>query len=355
MHVGGGGRIYRSDATGVILKFDDFGNVNVLHGGVEMGQGLHSVLSLAVAEAVGVKPESVFINQTDTGTCPWDVGTHASRGAFMACQAAVRAGAKARARIFELCEVIFPEEAERSLKQLRKKQPDYTPPAFDLRAAARRESFELEGGMVTIKGAPPEPWLRVDLSRILRAAHFREQGEMLTVEAFYDPPNELPDFEKGCGNMSACYAFGTQGAEVEVDTETGQVKILRLVAVHDVGKALNPQTLKGQMYGALAQGLGYALYEEVLTENGRILNPDFRDYKIPTACEMDFPIDLEFVETNEPNGPFGAKGVGEPGLVPTAPAIANAIYDAVGIRIHDLPMTPGKVLAALRAKASGGR
>jgi CO/xanthine dehydrogenase Mo-binding subunit len=122
--------------------------------------------------------------------------------------------------------------------------------------------------------------------------------------------------------------------------------------VHDVGKVLNPQTLKGQMYGALAQGLGYALYEEVLTENGRILNPGFRDYKIPTACEMDFPIDLDFVETNEPNGPFGAKGVGEPGLVPTAPAIANAIYDAVGVRIHDLPMTPGKVLAALAAKAS---
>lgn len=104
------------------------------------------------------------------------------------------------------------------------------------------------------------------------------------------------------------------------------------------------------MYGALAQGIGYTLYEEVLCKNGKILNPDFRDYKIPTIQEMSFPIELEFIETNDSFGPWGAKGVGEPGLVPTAPAIANAIYNAVGIRIRDLPITPEKVLAALQEK-----
>jgi xanthine dehydrogenase molybdenum-binding subunit len=122
------------------------------------------------------------------------------------------------------------------------------------------------------------------------------------------------------------------------------------VAVHDVGRVLNQQTLKGQTYGGLAQGLGYALTEQVLCERGRILNPNFRDYKIPTACELDFPVELEFVETEDSFGPFGAKGVGEPGLVPTAPAIANAIYDAVGIRVRDLPITPERVLAALKER-----
>lgn len=350
IHVGGGGRIYRSDASGLILKLDDFGNVNVYHGGVEMGQGLHSALSLGVAEALGVTPDRVFINPTDTGTCPWDVGTHASRGAFMACNAAIRAADKARAKIFELAEGVFATEAKRALAKYCRKHPTYAPPDFDVDAAAKRDNFELAEGVLFLKDAPDEPWLRLELGRFLRAIHFRAQGEMLTVEVMYDPPNELPDWGKGVGNMSSTYTYGTQGAEVEVDEETGEVRILRLVAAHDVGRVLNPQTLKGQIYGGLAQGIGYALTEQVLTKDGRILNPGFRDYKIPTAWEMDFPIELVFVETADGFGPFGAKGIGEPGLVPTAPAIANAIHDAVGVRIRDLPITPEKVLAALRAK-----
>ena len=121
-----------------------------------------------------------------------------------------------------------------------------------------------------------------------------------------------------------------------------------MVSAHDVGRVLNPVTLAGQCYGGLAQGLGYALYEEILTDEGRVLNPSFTDYKIPTIGELDFPVQLEFVETEDAFGPHGAKGVGEPGLVPTAPAIANAIYDAIGVRIRDLPITPQKIIAALR-------
>jgi CO/xanthine dehydrogenase Mo-binding subunit len=347
-HVGGGGRIYRSDGSGLILKLDDFGNVYAYYGGVEMGQGLHSVLSLGIAEALGVRPEKVFINQTDTATCPWDVGTHASRGAFMACNAAIKAAKSLRAEIFRYAEELFAEGAARNLKKFRKKNPDYQPPDFDIKTAALRNRFDLKEGYVFIKDAPQEPWLRLELASLLRAIHFREHGTMLGTQVFYDPPNELPDWDKGKGNMSTTYAYGTQGVEVEVDTETGEVKILRMVAAHDVGKVLNPQALKGQMYGALAQGIGYALYEEVRSQEGRIMNPNFRDYKIPTIHEMDFPIHLEFIETDDRFGPFGAKGVGEPGLVPTAPAIANAIYNAVGIRIHDLPLTPEKILAALK-------
>jgi len=349
MHVGGGARIYRSDGSGLILKLDDFGNVNAYCGGVEMGQGLHSVLTLAIAESLGVKPEKVAINPTDTGTCPWDVGTHASRGAFMACKTAILAAEQLRREIFEAAEGLFAKETERNLKQYKKKHPGYEPPAFNFAKRAKSKNFELRDGMVFLKNAPDEPWLKVELGQMLRAIHFREQGKMLTAEVFYDPPNELPDFNKGYGNISATYAYGTQGAEVEVDPETGVVKILKLVAAHDVGKVLNPQTIQGQMYGALAQGLGFTFYEQVQAENGRILNPNFRDYKIPTIAEMNFPIELEFIETDDSEGPFGAKGVGEPGLVPTAPAIANAIYNAIGVRIRDLPITPEKILAALKA------
>ena len=347
VHVGGSGRIYRSDASGIILRLDDFGNVYVSSGGVEMGQGLHSALTLGVAESLGVLPANVFINETDTATCPWDVGTHASRGAFTACNAAILAAAKLRNRIFTLAEEIFPAEIERNLAAYRSERPGYQPPRFDWRLEAKRDRFDLRDGMIFLKDAPDEPWARLELERLLRAIHFRPAGEMLTAEAFYDPPSDLPDWGRGRGNMSAAYAYGTQGVEVEVDVETGEVQILRMVSAHDVGRVLNPQTIRGQAYGAIAQGIGYALYEEVRTEEGRILNPNFTDYKIPTAWEMGFPIDLVFIETNDPAGPFGAKGVGEPGLVPTAPAIANAIYDAVGVRVRDLPITPEKLLAAL--------
>jgi CO/xanthine dehydrogenase Mo-binding subunit len=181
--------------------------------------------------------------------------------------------------------------------------------------------------------------------------HFSEEGGKGTTfaeESFYEPPTDLPDWGKGYGNMSANYSFGVQGVEVEVDTDTGEVAILRVVAVTDIGRVLSLQALKGQMYGGIAQGVGYALYEEIKTKDGRILNPGFVDYKLPTAADLNFPIELEFVETNDPTGPFGAKGAGEPGIVPTAPAIANAVYDAVGVRIHDLPLTPEKVLTALQ-------
>ncbi|MCK9460482.1 MAG: molybdopterin-dependent oxidoreductase, partial [Proteobacteria bacterium] len=347
IHVGGGGRIYRSDGSGIILKLDDFGNVNAYYGGVEMGQGLHSVLQLAIAERLGVKPDKVFVNQTDTATCPWDVGTHASRGAFMACSAAIRACDTLREKIFGHAEGLYADAVAKNLKSLRKKNPEYKAAEFDVKAAATRERFDIRDGFLFVKDAPKEPWLRVELGAMLRSIHFRDQGDVLSADAFYDPPNELPNFEKGYGNISSTYAYGAQGAEVEVDTETGEVTIVKIAAVHDVGKVLNPLALKGQMYGALAQGVGYALYENVASEDGRILNPSFMDYKIPTIGEMGFPIDLEFVETDDGVGPFGAKGVGEPGLVPTAPAISNAIYDAIGVRIRHLPITPEKILAAL--------
>ncbi len=349
MHVGGSGRIYRADGGGVILKLDDYGNVHVSYGGVEMGQGLCSALELAVADALGVRPEKVIVNPTDTATCPWDVGTHASRGAFIGCNAAIRAAEKVRRKLFGLAVELYPEEVARNLA--RAKKDGREPPGFERIGGRSPEEFDLVDGELFLRDAPAHPAYRVELGRMLRAAHFRgTAGTVIVEEAYYEPASELPDWSKGMGNMSATYAFGAQGAEVMVDEDTGEVKILRFVSAHDVGKVLNPQTLAGQVYGGIAQGIGYALTEEVKMRDGRILNPSFTDYKIPTIGEMDFPVEIELVETADAAGPFGAKGVGEPGLVPTAPAIANAIFDAIGVRIRDLPITREKIVAAVLAR-----
>jgi len=244
---------------------------------------------------------------------------------------------------------VYPDLVEQNLAKLGEESG---PGEFDFRSV-RRGQFDLKDGWLVVPDAPDRPWLRIELGRLLRAVHFSEEGgtgTVFTEESFYEPPTELPDWEKGYGNMSASYSFGVQGVEVEVDVDTGEVTILRLVAVSDIGRVISPQALRGQMYGGIAQGVGYALFEEIRTDRGRILNAGFLDYKLPTAADLDFSIELEFVETNDPYGPFGAKGAGELGMVPTAPAIANAIYDAVGVRMHDLPMTAETVLKALQSK-----
>ncbi|MFQ5557893.1 MAG: xanthine dehydrogenase family protein molybdopterin-binding subunit, partial [Acidimicrobiales bacterium] len=352
INVGGGGKIYRSDGSGIILKLDDFGNVNVAYGGVEMGQGLHSALALMVAEAVGVEPDRVLVNQTDTASSPWDVGTHASRGAFMAGNAARMAAAELRARIFAAAERVYAAEVRRNLAELGEGTCEYD---FDSVTADR---FELVDGWLHPADAADQPWLRVRLDRLLRALHFADKGgtgTIFTEEAFYEPPTDLPDWSSGMGNMSAAYTFGVQGVEVEVDELTGEVEILRIVAVTDIGRVLSRQAVEGQLYGGIVQGVGYALYEQIICEEGRILNPGFTDYKLVSAADLDFPIELHWVETHEPAGPFGAKGAGEAGIIATAPAIANAVHDAVGVRIRDLPITPEKVLAALAEKADHDR
>jgi CO/xanthine dehydrogenase Mo-binding subunit len=352
-HVGGSGRVYRSDGTGIIMKLDDFGNVSVITGGVEMGQGFNSALTVATAEALGVTPEKVSVVSGDTATCPWDVGTHASRGAFTSCNASIQAAKKARDKIFDLAGEHFMPRVYANLKRQKQEDPSFEMPDLNYERIFDPSEFDMRENVVFLKEEPDNALLRVGLDEILRAAHYKPQGTMVVTEAFYDPCNEMLDAKTCRGNMSATYIFGTQGAEVEVDLETGVVKVLNFVAAHDVGRVINRQTIKGQIYGAIMQGLGYALCEEYKTDKGRNLNPNFLDYKIFSALDGDFPIHIECIETNDVEGPFGAKGVGEPGLVPTAPAIANAIYDATGVRITSLPITPEKLLQALRERNQG--
>jgi xanthine dehydrogenase molybdenum-binding subunit len=318
IHVGGGARVYKSDGCGTIVKIDDFGTVNVITGATDMGQGADTVIAQIVAEELGVRMEDVVVTHTDTDICPWDVGAHASRTTFVAGNSALGAARKAKQLLLEV--------AAQSLGE--------SPENLDIRD---RTVFSKK-----------DPEKKSPLGKILRSTHYTSGGKMVMAEHFYDPGNENLDREFK-GNLSVTYSYGTHGVEVEVDEETGQVKILKYVAAHDAGKAINPMLLEGQVYGGATMGIGYALTERLILENGKVMNPNFLDYKMLTAKDVPH-IEPIVIETNDPFGPFGAKGIGEPGLVPTAPAIANAIYDAVGVRIRELPITPEKVLAALKEK-----
>ena len=319
IHVGGGARVYKSDGCGTIIKMDDRGKVDVLTGATEIGQGSETVIAQIVAEVLGVTIDDINIINNDTDVCPWDVGAHASRSTFVAGNSALGAAQKIREQMLAVAAQNMGED----------------PASLDIKNGVVFSTLDKEKSM--------------PLSKVLRKAHYSPGGKMFMAEHFYDPPNENFDKEFK-GNLSVSYAYGVHGVEVEVDRETGQVKILNYIAAHDVGKAINPMLLEGQIYGGGLMGIGYALGETMIYEKGHLKNGNFLDYKMPTAKDVP-PVQAVIVETDEQAGPFGAKGIGEPGLVPTAPAIANAIYDAVGVRIRDLPITPEKVLRALQEKA----
>lgn len=318
IHVGGGARVYKSDGCGTIIKVDDFGTVSVITGATDMGQGADTVIAQIVAEELGVRMEDVVITHTDTDICPWDVGAHASRTTFVAGNSARIAAQKLKEQLLEVASRLLGENPE---------------------------NLTIRDRMILSRTDPEK---KSSIGKVLRASHYTTGGKMLMAEHFYDPPNENLDREFK-GNLSVTYAYGAHGVEVEVDKKTGEVNILKYVAAHDVGRAINPMLLEGQVYGGVAMGIGYALTEQLVLKNGKVVNPDFRDYKILTAADVP-KIEAVTIETDDPFGPFGAKGIGEPGLVPTAPAIANAIYDAIGVRIKELPITPEKILRALKEK-----
>ncbi|MCX5874496.1 MAG: xanthine dehydrogenase family protein molybdopterin-binding subunit [Deltaproteobacteria bacterium] len=350
LHVGGGARVYLSDAQGIIMKVDDEGKVTVITGGTDQGQGSETIIKQMVAEATGFRPEDVSIFQGDTEVCPWDVGTHASRHAFITGHAVLLAGADVKRKVLDLAARWMPEMIRFDLSKRARKDPNFQVPLLDFSPLMDTNNLELRNAEVFLKDDPENKHFRLPVAKILRRAHLvgTGKGEMVVAEAFYDPPNEMLNRE-GKGNLSCCYTFGAHGVEVEVDEETGLVTILNYVAAHDVGRAINPMLVKGQIYGATVMGCGYALTEEIQTNHGRVMNPNLLDYKILTAKDK-IPIDPVIVEPIEPSGPFGAKGIGEPACVPSAPAIVNAIYDAVGVRIKDLPVTPEKLLKAIKEK-----
>jgi 4-hydroxybenzoyl-CoA reductase alpha subunit len=320
IHVGGGARIYPSDGCGSTVKVDDCGKVTLISGSTDMGQGADTAMAQIVAEELGVPVGNVTVVNTDTDITPWDVGAHASRTTFVAGNSARLAAANAKRQILEGAAENLGEKAE---------------------------DLDMREGKIFRKGEPEES---IPFEKMIRSRHFRPDGDVILARGWYEPPTERQD-KQFRGNISAAYGFATQAVEVEVDEETGEVKVLKIAAAHDVGRAINPMAVEGQIHGGVSMGLGYGLYEELVVEEGRVLNPNFADYALPTALDMP-EIDTIIVETDDPAGPFGAKGMAEPACIPTAPAIANAVYDAVGVRIRDLPITPEKVLRALQEKGT---
>lgn len=318
LHVGGGAKIYPSDGCGTILKMDDFANVTLITGASEIGQGSETVLSQLVCEELGLPITAVTVVNNDTAITPWDVGVHASRTTFIAGNSAIGAARKAKGKILAIAAKKF-ECAE--------------------------DELDLRGGHV-VRGATGEAL--VELSKLLRNLHFQDKAELVMTTFYYEPPSVHQD--KGFkGDVSAAYAWATQVVEIEVDTETGIVRLLKVYGAHDVGRVLNRLGIEGQIEGGIIMGQGYALTEDLMIENGVMKNPNFRDYKLVTAPEIP-EMDIQFIESMDGEGPQGAKGVGEAPAICMAAATANAIYNATGVRLFELPFTPEKVYRALHGQ-----
>jgi len=284
-----------------------------------MGQGQKTTFAQIAAERLGVPLEMVHVADVDTDISPFGLGSFATRGTLMGGNGVLAAANDAFRQLAEIAAEIL---------------------------EARVEDIECRKGMFFVSGSPER---RLPFQEVAAQTTFARHGAPVVGTGFYEPPTVIPDPETKYGNISPAYPFACQIAEVEVDPDTGQVTVTNFVAAHDVGRAINPMATEGQIRGGVTQGLGWTLMEDMAYENGKIINPDFVDYIVPSA--LDVPdIKPILVEPIEPSGPYGAKGIGEPALNPTMAAITNAIYNATGVRIKKLPVSPEKLLAWLKKK-----
>ncbi|MBI2955330.1 MAG: xanthine dehydrogenase family protein molybdopterin-binding subunit [Chloroflexi bacterium] len=300
-----------------IIKLNEDGSATALTGMPEVGSGHHIVVAQVIGEILGLRADEVNITFGDTDTTPFDTGPGASRGTVRASHAARFAALDARRQLLEL--------AASKLE-------------------ANSEDLETANKKVYVKGSPDKS---VGYGVLARLALTSPHGAIIGVGAREREQwmAKLKDYE----NVTAEAIFCTHAALVEVDTDTGKVSVLKYALAQDVGFALNPLTAQGQLDGAVAFGLGYALSEEVVINDGRVANPGLVDYHLFAADTIP-EVKTIVVEAPGDIGPFGARGLGEAPTGGVAPAIANAIYDAVGVRITDLPITPEKVLRALKEK-----
>jgi xanthine dehydrogenase molybdenum-binding subunit len=318
IHNAGGAKIHKSDGCGTILKVDDYARVTVITGASEIGQGIDAVINLIVSEELGVPLEHITIVNNDSDIAPWDVGVHASRTTFIAGNGARRAALQARTQILN---------AASGFEGI---------PAIEL---------DLRGGFVVQEQCGTRV---IKLEKLLRKMHFQPKPELVMVTDYHEPNSE-PEGADHISDHSAAYSHAVHIAEVTVDTYTGEVKVDKVTSAQDVGRVINRLGLEGQIEGGIAIGLGYVLSEEMKLENGMLQNPCFRDYKVITAPEMP-ELDLHFIESDCAEGPYGAKGASELPTIVIAPAIANAVYNATGIRFLNPPLTPEKVARAIWEK-----
>lgn len=317
LHVGGGAKIYRSDGCGTTIKVDPYGYCTIITGSTEIGQGSETVLAMMASEELGVDLKKIKVINTDTDIKPWDVGVHASRTSFVAGNSLLGA-----------IKILKEKLNKKAAQLLKTNDPEFNYQDGQISSGKTNESIALD--------------------KVVREMHFSEPNELAIASYFYEPSSKFQDKEFK-GNVSGTYAFASQAIEVEVDTYTGNIKVLDIHVAQDVGKVLNPLLLDGQIQGGILQGVGYAVSEELVFENGKAMNPNFHNYKMLTASDIP---DIHFypIETHDQQGPYGAKGVGEAPLIPTAAAIANAVCDALGVEFVELPLNPERVLKAIYEK-----
>lgn len=314
-----GSKMYKShESAGSIIKVEEDGSIYFFTGAADTGQGSSTALSQIAAQELGVSYNRVKCTSGDTETTPFDTGSFASRVTFISGNATILAARDAKIQMLEIV------ATEHNLK------------IEDIDICAE-EIIRREDKSVLMS-----------FDEALELCYSFNYGKQIIGRGSYNPKTTPIDFRTGEGNVSGSYGFESQIAEVEVNKETGVVKILKLYDAHDIGKAINPQSVEGQIEGSLAMGIGYTFLENMqFDKKGRPANGNFANYRLPRTMGIP-PMESILIETNDPEGPFGAKGMGEASLLPTSAAIANAIYDAVGIRLKELPFTPDKVITALK-------
>ena len=302
------------------VKLNSDNGVDILVSSIEMGQGVNTVLSQIVSEELGIPLNNIRVMPADTYITPFFPASTSSRTTFFLGNAVKQAAQSVKEQLFEIAKDILKTD---------------------------KEDLALEKGIVFVK---KDPERKIEISKIIKQTYPGGISILGQGSFHHYWPGKMPSHVKVEVPPALCWMYGAQGVTIEIDIDTGRIKILRFSAAHDVGKAINPANCEGQIEGGVVQGIGATLFEEMLiNERGNILNPSLLDYKIPTV--LDIPeISPMLVEKAHREGPYGAKGVGEMTLVPIAPAIANAVYDAVGIRIKGLPITPDKILKALKKK-----
>ena len=317
MHVSGNRTIGNWDGSTVVLKVNEDGRVVIHSGECDMGQGAMTMLSQIVAHELNIPLSHVYVFAPDTDVSPYAIGSLASRVTMAAGNAAILAGRAAREKLLAL--------AAETLKV----EPD---------------QLEIDEGHIRKRDQHD---IKVTIAQMAGLHIWRHDGEGLQVSATWDAKTEMHGDVHG--NIAPAHSFAAQAVEVEVDTQTGRVTVIDSFVSDDCGKAFNLTAIHGQTNGASVQAMGWALYEQLQLENGRLMNGNFADYNMPTSDAVPM-LRSDIVESNDPIGPYGAKGASETAILPGAPAIANAVFDAIGVRITDLPITPEKVLAGLRAQ-----
>src|SRR5207249_3334716 len=309
--------------SGVQLKCDRGGGVTVFCGSTEIGQGSDSILAYIVAEVLGLDPFDIAVVTADTDLTPVDLGSYSSRVTLMTGNAAIQAAERAR-------EILAGHAA------------------LKLQIPAARVVFA--DGRVFDAEDPRHGMAFAEAVQVAEAA----QGTIGTVGS-YTPPRSAAKYRGGGVGPSPAYSYSAAVAEVDVDPDTGVVTVPRIWIAHDIGQSINAAAVMGQVEGSVYMGLGEALMEEMAYRGNRNVVhkiPSLLEYKSPTTLEM-CDVVTYLIEDPDPSGPFGAKEVGQGPLLPVPPAIANAVYDAVGVRVDEVPITPEKVLKALKKKGKG--